>query len=118
MPPSETPHPSEAPNGPVGRLASVLAQAARVSTVFGEPIVQDGVAIVPVARARWGLGGGGGAKGSEGRSGGLGGGLQVEPAGYVVIRGGEAEYRPIRAPIRPMALLAALASGVLLARRR
>ena len=41
-----------------GELGEILGAAARVNTVFGDPVTQGELTVVPVARARWGLGGG------------------------------------------------------------
>ena len=64
--------------------------------VFGEPIERDGVVVVPVAVIRGGAGGGSG-RGPENEGGeGLGGGygFTARPAGVVVIRGDDVEWRP------------------------
>src|SRR5690606_34414305 len=59
-----------------GDLAERVGTTARVETVFGEPVERDGVTVIPVARARWGFGGGTGARsGEEGE--GAGGGTVV-----------------------------------------
>ena len=44
----------------VERLAELVGGAAGASSVFGAAVERDGVTIVPVARARWGFGGGSG----------------------------------------------------------
>jgi len=71
--------------------------------VFGEPIQQDGMTVLPVAAVATGGGGGGGSgpgmgKGDGPRSdlGGEGGGFGVmaKPAGAFVIRGDEVSWRP------------------------
>ncbi len=89
----------------VERLAERLGARANVAAVFGEPVVQDGVTVVPVAKVRWGFGGGGGcsgdAPGIEERlnsgSGG-GGGVTASAVGFIEIRGGQAQFRPIKDP--------------------
>ena len=42
------------------RLAERLGASASASSVFGEPVERDGVTVIPVARVRWGVGGGSG----------------------------------------------------------
>src|SRR5437870_13810053 len=95
------------------RLAETIGSKANASSVFGEPITNNGVTVVPVARARWGCGGGGGQDTNEsaGQSRGFGGGggMIVKPVGYLVVRGEDVEYREID---RTRDLLAALAAGI------
>src|ERR1043166_8406104 len=72
------------------QLAQTIGSRANAATVFGEPIVRENTTVVPVARARWGIGGGGGQYATQ-PSGpqhgfGGGGGMVVNPAGYLVIR--------------------------------
>lgn len=59
------------------RLAERIGARAGAAEIFGEPVVRDGVTVIPVARARWGFGGGGSKR--EGKEG--GGGASVAPAG-------------------------------------
>jgi uncharacterized spore protein YtfJ len=83
-------------------LSQVLEKARDVVTVkqvFGEPQVQDGVTIIPVARVGTGGGGGGGegtgAEGEgQGKGYGLGFGLGAEPVGVYVIKDGEVKWQP------------------------
>jgi uncharacterized spore protein YtfJ len=86
-----------------------VADLLSVRQVFGEPVRQDGVTVIPVARV---LGGGGGGSGSgptpprgrepevtgardeaSGSGGGLGG--QVKPLGVYVLRGTEVTWQPV-----------------------
>jgi uncharacterized spore protein YtfJ len=103
-----------APGGFFEKLAERLGAAAQAAHVFGEPVERDGVTVIPVATARWGLGGGGGKRGLAGRQEGMGGGggVIVQPAGYIEIRGGESRYRPI--VDSKLVIGAALAGGFLL----
>jgi uncharacterized spore protein YtfJ len=75
-----------------------VVDGASVRTVFGEPVTQDGVTVIPAARVRGtGGAGGGGGPGPEGRdAGGTGGGLglSAKPAGVFVIREGKVSWRP------------------------
>ena len=76
------------------RLAERVGAAARASAVFGDVVERDGVTVIPVARSKWGFGGGsGGRNGEEGAGG--GGGTIVSPVGYVELRDGEARFRRI-----------------------
>ena len=52
-------------DGLLERLAELVSARAGVQAVFGEPIRQDHLTVIPVARVRWGFGGGGGR--SDGR---------------------------------------------------
>jgi uncharacterized spore protein YtfJ len=66
-----------------------------VQRVFGEPINQNGVTLVPVASVRGGGGGGGGPNPQgDGQGGGGGFGLMARPVGAYVIRGDQVEWRP------------------------
>ncbi|MDI2131883.1 spore germination protein GerW family protein [Yinghuangia seranimata] len=93
------------------RLAGTLGSKTSVSAAFGDPVERDGVTVIPVAKAKFGFGGGAGVggDGTEGpnEGGGGGGGAMVTPVGYVVIRDGDAEYRPLRADWEPWAFGAA-----------
>lgn len=97
------------------RLADRLGGRASVAAVFGEPIVAEGVTIVPVASVAFGFGGGTGREvnaDKTGEGGGGGGGAHARPLGYIEIRGGAATYRPIRDLWTDLALpLAVLAAG-------
>lgn len=82
------------------RLAELIGAKASVQAVFGEPIRHEGLTVVPVARVRWGFGGGGGradgpASGPASGSGG-GGGVAADPIGYLEIGPDGAAFRPIR----------------------
>jgi uncharacterized spore protein YtfJ len=61
-----------------------------VRRVYGEPIQEDGVTIIPAANV---MGGGGGGGDTEG-NGGLGFGVRARPAGAWVIKDGEVRWRP------------------------
>ena len=86
----------------IGTMAEKLGAVARAATVFGEPVERAGITVIPVAKARWGFGGGagqskhdsGGSKQEEGAGG--GGGVQVTPVGFIEIKNNEANFRPIR----------------------
>lgn len=81
------------------RLADRLGGKASVTTVFGEPIVGDGVTVIPVAQAVYGFGGGAGREtgpAKTGEGGGGGGGVHTKPLGFIEIKDGTATYKPIR----------------------
>ena len=101
-----------AEGGLVAELADRVGARAGVEAVFGAPVEQGGVTVVPVARLSWGFGGGGGAASgeAEGEGSGGGGGVMATPAGFIEIADGQAEFRPIGSPISPgYALAGALA---------
>lgn len=85
------------------RIANRLGDNARAEAVFGDPVTQDGVTVIPVAKVRWAFGGGAGAGGDDGKEGedygeggGGGGGVSATPVGYIEIVNGHAEFRPIK----------------------
>jgi uncharacterized spore protein YtfJ len=86
----------------IGTMAEKLGAVARASTVFGEPVARDGITVIPVAKARWGFGGGAGQRrdasdgGTQEDGAGGGGGVQVTPLGFIEIKNNEANFRPIR----------------------
>ena len=86
----------------IGTMAEKLGAVARVATVFGEPVERGGITVIPVAKARWGFGGGAGQRKDEGGGGkqedgaGGGGGVQVTPVGFIEMKNNEANFRPIR----------------------
>jgi uncharacterized spore protein YtfJ len=59
--------------------------------VFGDPFQTDGVTVLPVAFV---AGGGRGGKGAAAEEGGVGFGLWGKPAGVLVIKDGDARWRP------------------------
>jgi uncharacterized spore protein YtfJ len=71
---------------------------ASASRVFGNPIVQDGLTVLPVAKVSGGGGGGSGTgPASDGHeTGGTGGGLglSAKPLGVFVIKNGKVSWRP------------------------
>lgn len=99
------------------RLAELVGARAGVHVVFGEPIRHDNLTVIPVARVRWGFGGGGGTadgppSGPASGSGG-GGGVAADPIGYLELGPDGAIFRPIRDPY-PSALFL-VASGLTVA---
>jgi uncharacterized spore protein YtfJ len=99
------------------RLADELAGTVNVNAVFGTAVERDGVTVIPVARARWGMGGGvapqstrESARDAERRLGG-GGGAIVKPIGFIVLTEGRAKFRSMRTPIGTA--FVAAAAGIL-----
>ena len=101
-------------------LAERLEKGARAATVFGEPVVRDTVTVVPVARARWAVGGGAGQEREqdESQSGtGGGGGVNVKPVGYIEIRDNETRFRWIASPGSIVAAVVGGLTALLLVKR-
>jgi uncharacterized spore protein YtfJ len=42
----------------IGNMVEKLGAATKAATIFGDPVERDGVTVIPVAKARWGFGGG------------------------------------------------------------
>ncbi|MEU3170095.1 spore germination protein GerW family protein [Streptosporangium sp. NPDC006930] len=81
------------------KITEILDQAkdtVSIRRVFGEPIVRDGVTIIPVARVIGGGGGGGGKEGGEQAAEGSGGGFgfDVTAAGVFVVKDSEVRWQP------------------------
>ena len=101
-------------DGLLERLAELVGAKATVQAVFGEPIKQGDMTVVPVARVRWGFGGGGGrseAAPDVPASGlGGGGGVAADPVGYLEVGPAGAAFKPI-SDVRPSPAFI-LAAGV------
>lgn len=78
----------------IERIAEQLQVHANAKQVYGEPVERNGTTIIPVARVQWGFGGGGIGRGLAERGGG-GGGARAFPTGFIELRDGKAEFRPI-----------------------
>jgi sporulation protein YtfJ len=96
------------------RLAERIGGHASVRAVFGEPIERGDLVVIPVARVRWGVGGGAGSAGESvggpdsGSGSGGGGGVAADPVGYLEIRPTGATFQPIVPPYpSPVLVLAA-----------
>lgn len=120
-------------DGFVERLAERIGAKVNVRTVFGEPVERDGITVIPVAKVRWGFGGGAGTgpmavgpglegdgaaanvKQSTGQGG--GGGATADPIGWLEIGPDGAVFKPIvPAMPSPGFLLAAGATAALVLR--
>ena len=103
-----------------GGLAKRLGASATAGAVFGDPVVRDGVTVIPVAKIKYGFGAGsGGGTGDDGDSGfggGGGGGLNATPVGYIEIREGHAEFIGISNPaeVWPLIVAGGLATWLVL----
>lgn len=106
------------------RMAEQLRGAAGVAAVYGTAVERTGVTIIPVTRVVWGFGGGGGSsEGQEGRGAGAGsgggGGVGAAPLGYIEVRDGTSEFKPIRDPaaillVAPVIVAAGLAAALII----
>jgi uncharacterized spore protein YtfJ len=107
-------------------IAEKTQSSADVKTVYGEPVITNGKAVVPVARVAYGFGGGAGSRaktGNEGdgkdEGGGGGGGCAVIPVGVVEITGESTRYIPFGLfPKLTAGVLAGAMLGYLLGRFR
>jgi uncharacterized spore protein YtfJ len=98
----------------VTALADRIGASANAKVVFADPVERDGVTVIPVAKARWGFGGGVGRTMKEDGGGG-GGGSMVTPIGYICIRDGEATFQRISTLSFPVIVLGGVV-GVLILR--
>ncbi len=101
----------------VERLANRVGLQAGANAVFGDPVEREGVTVIPVAKVRWGFGGGSGRgieEGSEtgeiGEGSGGGGGVAASPLGFIEIRDGRAEFKRAHDPVSAVPVI--IASGV------
>jgi uncharacterized spore protein YtfJ len=97
----------------IGTMAQKLGAVARAATIFGEAVERDGTTVIPVAKAQWGFGGGVGRRKDQDGAGG-GGGVQVKPVGFIEIKNGAAEFRPIRTVSLPLMIAGGISVLLLL----
>lgn len=105
-------------------LAERVGARVAASTVYAPAVERDGVTVIPVATARFIVGGGSGSDPQKGPEGGGGGGLgRMAPAGYIELKDGRSRFVPVVNPAR-MALVSlgamvacAAALGLILQRR-
>jgi uncharacterized spore protein YtfJ len=74
----------------VDEMIQGAQNALAVSRVYGEPIKQNGVTLIPAAEV---MGGGGGGS-DEAKNAGGGFGVRARPVGMWIIRGEEVEWEP------------------------
>jgi uncharacterized spore protein YtfJ len=88
----------------LAELAEAIGKKANATAVFGSPIIDGDRTVIPVAQAKFGLGGGDGliAKG-------LGGGMMAKPLGFIVI-----DKNGVRFQKTPQPSLAPFAIGVVM----
>lgn len=107
----------------VHRLAEKLGVHASAGAVFGQPVERDGITVIPVAKVRWGFGGGSGRgieegsdSGEIGEGSGAGGGVMASPLGFIEVRDGRAEFKRVTDPVAvvPVILAGAFAAWVAL----
>ncbi len=92
---------AEAGDDWLANVAERLGANAGASAVFGPPVERGGVTVIPVARLRWGVGGGRGRdKRQHGEGFGGAGGVQAVPLGFIELREGTAKYRRVQDPLR------------------
>ena len=85
---------------------SKIREMVDVNNVIGEPITTaDGVTIIPVSKVSVGFGGGGSdfASKNPGKQenpfgGGVGGGVNVTPVAFIIIKGDSVRMMPVAAP--------------------
>jgi uncharacterized spore protein YtfJ len=71
-----------------------VRDAMTVRTAIGEPVVQDGVVVLPAAKIRGGAGGGMGAEDAANGGAGGGFGMTTTPVGAFVVKDGHVSWRP------------------------
>ena len=117
----------QAANGRASSFLEGLAERvgfhAHAGAVFGDPVEQGGVTVIPVAKVRYGFGGGSGSDTSDkgdgskqGEGAGGGGGAVASPLGFIEISGGSAEFKRIHDPMSsvPVILASAFTAWVVL----
>ena len=97
----------------VERLAHEIGVTVNAAHIYAAPVERDGVTVIPVAKAVYGLGGGGGTREKEQGHGG-GAGVALVPVGYIEIRNGETRYRPTRDPFALVPKILAAAAPLIL----
>lgn len=110
----------EAAAGPADNILESLANKVGVRAgahaAFGEPVEREGVTVIPVAKVRFGFGGGSGRgieekgeKGEIGEGSGGGGGAMTSPLGFIEIKDGSAEFKRTHDPASAVPVI--LAAG-------
>jgi uncharacterized spore protein YtfJ len=96
-------------------MLNTAKDAITVRRVFGDPVQQDGITLIPGAIIAGGGGGGGGhdQQGQEGEGGGFG--IRARPSGAFVITDGQVRWRPAVDVNRVIMIIGAIAVATLLA---
>ena len=92
----------------------MLRERLSVTTVYGDPVIAEGITVIPVSKVSFAFGGGGGsaprgvsdetlagngdAASQAGGGGGMGGGGMVEPLGYIEISKTGSRWVPLEPP--------------------
>ncbi len=75
---------------------------ADANTIVGQPIqTADGVTLIPISKVSMGFGGGGtdyGSAQTKDLSGGLGGGVKIDPVAFLVVKDGVTRVMPVAMP--------------------
>lgn len=73
-----------------------IHEMADANTVMGDPIKVDGITIIPVSKVSYGFAGGGSdlpvKSEKEAFGGGTGGGMTLQPLGFLVVSGGDVRF--------------------------
>jgi uncharacterized spore protein YtfJ len=108
---------AELANELLEQIGQTVGQRAQASTIFGEAVEREGVTVIPVAKARFGFGGGGG-RGDRGEKGeGAGGGVAVTPIGYIEMRDRSSEFKRITTRMDLLALVVASSMAAIAVKR-
>ncbi len=86
-------------------MANLVATIINSKIVFHEPITHDGIKLIPVAKIRYGFGGGNACKKTGDAGEGGGGGVVASPLGYIEIKEGQTNFKSIRQPISTTSLI-------------
>jgi uncharacterized spore protein YtfJ len=109
---------AQAEPGPfLTRLANIIGAQVHATTVFAPPVRENGITIIPVAKATWGVGGGGRRAQRGGAGAGGGGGMVIKPVGFIAITRGRARFRRLLDPALIAAAAVAGATAALVALR-
>jgi uncharacterized spore protein YtfJ len=98
----------------IERMANTLGGSASAHTVFGEPIQRHDRTVVPVAKVRFGFGGGSGQKRDDQQGLGGGGGVQVTPVGFIDLHPGGVAFRRIRSTSSALSVATAVMAAAAL----
>lgn len=77
------------------RMARNVISSVTSKTIFGEAVEHHGIKVIPVAKIRYGFGGGYGHKKPNDTGKGGGGGAMAQPVGYIEINNGQTAFKAI-----------------------
>jgi uncharacterized spore protein YtfJ len=98
--------------GLIERLVEAAGGRAGAQAVFAPPVERGGITVIPVARVRWGAGGGRGWSREQGEGSGGGAGVVADPVGYIEVTEHGAVFQPIERPLANPLILLAGAVGI------